>query len=671
MLRFAICGVLLCNTVIGQKVATPAAEKETDPVIATIGKGTLTVSDFERLYTKSANAQVKKDSKSIPEDDRRQFLDMLINYRVKLAEAYRRHLDTDPEIINELNQYKKNISTSYYLNQQLVEPNVKLLYERKKLDVRGAHIFISRKSTASPEDTMKAYQRAREVLAQALAGVPFDSLALKYSEDGSTKYTGGDAGVFSVGYVHPSLEDEYYTLNVGEISKNVIISSAGYHIVKLLGRFPAINTRQVSHIMVRYSPSDTPEDSLKKYQRITLLRDSLVRGADFGALAQLVSEDVGSASKLGDIGFIPRRQSIPAFDEFIYTAKIGDISPVLRSRSGYHILKITAEQPMGSFDELKEGLRGTYKQLRYSNDLRKLIEKLKQELQGETNSKTLDVFIQKLDTSKTVGSASWDSLFTKTDRALVLYTYAGTSVVLDSLITYLCATQEYKNVPLKPGPMKSAIEKLFGDYILEYAAQNTKNESPDFADIMKEYREGLMIYKLEQKNVWDKVTINDKALRAYHKRNKSNYRWGDRVDFSEIYVPSDSLAKVLIDSIHAGVEFDSLAARHTKRAGMRPKLGRWGMKETKDDPLAKAAYDLEPGVVSKEPVKNRSGYSILLVHSKEPAREKTFEEASSEVTVQYQDQQTKKLSASWIESLKKKTQIKVYDKVFADYCSKK
>jgi peptidyl-prolyl cis-trans isomerase SurA len=410
---------------------------------------------------------------------------------------------------------------------------------------------------------------------------------------------------------------------------------------------------------------------VKKYEHITLLRDSVLKGADFGALAQMASEDPGSASRQGDIGFIRRRESIPSFDEYIYSAKIGDVSPVLRTRAGYHILKITGEQPFGSFDDLKEGLRGTYKQLHYSDDLRKLIDKLEQDLKAEINRKTMDVFIQKLDTSKTVGSAPWDSLLANTDRSLVLYTYAGKSVELDSLVTFLRSGSEYKNTPLKPGPMKAATEKLLGDYVLEYTAQNMENEAPDFSDIMKEYREGLMIYKLEQNNVWEKVSINDKALRAYYKKNKSRYTWGDRVDFSEIFVPSDSLAKVLIDSIHAGIEFDSIAARHTKRVGMKQKLGRWGMKETKDDPLAQAAYTMEPGMVSKAPVKGRSGYSILLVHTKEPARGKTFEEASSEVTVQYQDQKTKSIEAAWVASLKKKTPIKVYDKVFAEYCSKK
>jgi peptidyl-prolyl cis-trans isomerase SurA len=663
--------ILLCNTAIGQKVAPLAPEKGSDPVIATIGKGTITVSDFERLYTKSANAQVKKDGKNVPENDRRQFLDMLVNYRVKLAEAYRKHLDTDPEIISELNQYKKNISTSYYINRQLVEPNLKLLFERKKIEIRGAHIFIARKNNSSPEDTLKAYQKALDVLAQAQAGIPFDSLAAKYSDDASTKFLGGDAGVFSIGYVHPSLEDEYYTLKIGEISKNVIISSAGYHIVKLLDRFPTVNVRQVSHIMVRYSPTDTPEDSVKKYQRITLLRDSVLKGADFGALAQMASEDPGSGSRQGDIGFIRRRQSIPSFDEFIYSAKIGDVSPVLRTRSGYHILKIIGEQPMGTFDDLKEGLRGTYKQFRYGDDLRKLIDKLKQDLKADINRRTMDVFIQKLDTSKTVGSVSWDSLFTNTDRLLVLYTYAGKSVELDSLMTFLRSGSEYKNTPLTPGNMNAAAEKLLGNYVLEYTSLNMESEAQDFTDIMKEYREGLMIYKIEQNNVWEKISINDKALRAYYKKNKSKYTWGNRVDFSEIYVPSDSLAKVLIDSINSGIEFDSIAARHTKRAGMKQKLGRWGMKETKDDQLAQAAFTMEPGKVSKEPVKSRSGYSILLVHAKESARGKTFEEASSEVTVQYQDQQTKSIEVAWIASLKKKTPIKIYDKVFEEYCSKK
>ena len=671
VLRCVTCLIFLYNILIGQKVAAQIGKSDSDPVVAAIGKEKITVSDFERLYTKSATVQVKKNSPKPPADDRRQFLDMLVNYRVKLAEAYRKHLDTDPEITTELNQYKKNISTSYYINHWLVEPNLKVLYERKKVEIHGAHIFFARKKNSPPEDTLRAYQKALDVLAQAQAGVPFDSLAMKYSDDASTKFLGGDAGIFSLGYVHPSLEDEFYTMNIGEISKKVIISNAGYHIVKLIDRFPTVNVRRLSHILVRYSPKDTSEDSVKSYQHITLLRDSILKGADFGALAQAVSEDPGSAPKQGDIGFIPRHQSIPAFDEFIYSAKIGDVSPVLRTRAGFHILRITGEQPLGSFDDSKEGLRGIYKKSRYNDDLQKHIDSLAQVFHAEINPRTMEIFIQKLDTSRTAGSAPWDSLFTSTDRSLILYTYAGKSVELDSLITVLGSRPEYKNAPLKPGPMTAVAEKLLRDYVLEYKAQDIETMAPDFADIMKEYREGLMIYKLEQKNVWEKVTIDEKALRAYFKKNKSSYKWGDRVDFSEIFVPSDSLAKVLIDSIQTGIEFDSIAVRHTRRPGMKQKLGRVGMKETKDDPIARAAFTMEPGMVSKEPLKGKGGYSILLVHAKEPARNKTYEEASSEVTVQYQDQRTKSIETTWVASLKKKTAVKIYEKVFAQYCLKK
>jgi peptidyl-prolyl cis-trans isomerase SurA len=270
-----------------------------------------------------------------------------------------------------------------------------------------------------------------------------------------------------------------------------------------------------------------------------------------------------------------------------------------------------------------------------------------------------------------VGSAPWDSLLTTADRSLILYTCAGESIVLDSLITVLRSGSEYKNTPLKPGPMKAAAEKLLGDRVLEYKAQKVENGYPNFADIMKEYREGLMIFKLDQENVWEKVKVDDKVLRSYYKKNKTKYRWGNRVDFSEIFCTSDSLARVVLDSIRAGVEFDSIAAHHPKRFGLKQKLGRWGMTETKSDPLAQVAYTMEPGKVSTKPVKGSPGYSILLVHAKEPSRVKTFDEASSEVTVQYQDFITKKIDAAWIASLKKINSVKIYDKVFAEYCLKK
>lgn len=87
--------------------------------------------------------------------------------------------------------------------------------------------------------------------------------------------------------------------------------------------------------------------------------------------------------------------------------------------------------------------------------------------------------------------------------------------------------------------------------------------------------------------------------------------------------------------------------------------------------LAQKAFAMEVGAVSQQPVKDQFGFAIIKVHAKNPAREKTFEEASSEVTAQYQEFMTKKIDAAWVEALKKKTQVKVYEKVFTEKYSKK
>ncbi len=666
-----LLGFLLCNTTSAQKIASQKQKKVADPVLATIGKEKLTLSEFERLYAKSANAQPRRKNDSTLVNDRRQFLDMVVKYRLKLAEAYRQQFDIDPEINNELSQYRKNIATSYYLDHQLIEPNAKMLYERKKVEIHAGHIFIAKKKNSTPEDTLKAYQKALHVLEQAHAGVSFDSLAMKYSEDPTSKFKGGDLGLFSTGIMLASIEDECFRLNDGEISKNLVRTSYGYHIIKVFGRTPAVNERQTSHILIRLSPKDTPQDTLKKYQRIMALRDSVIRGADFGFLAQQNSEDPRTAGMYGDMGFLSRQQTIPLFDEFIFSSKIGNLSPVLRSRAGYHIVKIMRDRPLGSYDELREELRNTYKLTRYTADLHQLINRINKDINAEIDETTLAVFLQRLDTSKTTTSGNWDSLLTSTDRSLILYRYADRQIELDSLISFLKSGTEFKDVALKPISMRTAANRLLEIYTLDYTTRNLENESSEFAGIMKEYREGLMIYKLDQENVWQKVVIDDSALQAYYKGHTSEYRFGDRVDFSEVTVSSDSLAKVLLDSIKAGVEFDSIVVRNTIRPGMKKQLGRWGMTETKMSVLAQKAFAMEVGAVSQQPVKDQFGFAIIKVHAKNPAREKTFEEASSEVTAQYQEFMTKKIDAAWVEALKKKTQVKVYEKVFTEKYSKK
>ncbi len=667
----AVSSALMFLSIIAIAQETAPVQRSSDPVIATIGKQKITASDFDRFYRKNADVTPKKGGTVDSAGARREFLDMLIKYRLKLAEAYRLHYDTDPEIASELKQYERNISASYYLDHKLVEPGIKLLYDRRQVELHAAHVYvmISRRRQFPAGDTLKPYQEAMDVIAQANAGVPFDSLVEKYSDDPSTKVRNGDLGYFTMGGMLPAIEDECYSLKVGEVSQHPIRSVAGYHIIKLLGRGPAHPDRLLSHIMIGISASDTPADTLKKYRRMEAILDSIKHGTPFADLAKRNSEDTQTAAEGGAIGVIGRNQ-IRMFDDLIFSLKVGEPSSIVRSPAGYHILMVTGERPFGTLEERREELRNMYRRMRYDADYRTLIDELKADDHLRYNDSTIAMLQSRLDTTKTTSSVNWDSTLTKADRAQVLYTYDGGSVTVDSLVSFLKQGSEFRNTPFKPESVTKMVLRLAEINVLEYATRDLEKESPEFAGIMKEYREGLMIYKLDQENVWQKVKVKDAALRTYYKKHRNEYKWGDRVEFAEIAAKTDSAARCMLDSLKAGVDFDSLAARHTTRMGMAAKHGHWGMTDVPRSLLSQVAFTMAVDSVSG-PIKTDVGYSIIRTLKKDPARIKTYNEALSEVTAKYQDEMTKQIDAAFVKKLRSKFPVTVDEKAFAETVAKK
>jgi len=179
---------------------------------------------------------------------------------------------------------------------------------------------------------------------------------------------------------------------------------------------------------------------------------------------------------------------------------------------------------------------------------------------------------------------------------------------------------------------------------------------------MKDYEEGVLLYKIEQAEVWNKLAVTDSALHAYFDKNRDTFRFPDRVDISEIYVTSDSAAKAIYQRLKAGENFDTLAAHYSVRSDEKVKRGHWGLLAEAENELAAKGFKMEVGAIS-EPFPYQGGYSIIKVNAKEKARPKTFEEAGPELSNKFQDYESKRLEREWIESLKKKFPVEVHESV--------
>ncbi|CUS99966.1 peptidylprolyl isomerase [Candidatus Kryptobacter tengchongensis] len=450
-------------------------------------------------------------------------------------------------------------------------------------------------------------------------------------------------------------------MKIGERTQEPVRTKFGYHIIEVLDRKPRVEMVRISHLGKKVDRKATPEDTLKLYNEMKAVLDSLRQGYDFGELAKRHSDDKFSNERNGDAGYYGRGQAYREIDEFIFNAKVGDISDIIRTRWGYHIVKVTEIVPVKPFDEMVDELNRLYQSYRLEYDFKKYVEKLKKEYNFKLNQQTLDIFISKADTSKTTSHSNWDSVYTKEDREKVLFEYANQKITLDSAIKIIKRSTEFSGRKLDRSGINGMIDRLGEMKLTEYRARNVEKVYPEFKNELKEFVDGILLYHIEQKMVWDRVDLSEGKLKEFYEKNKENYRFPDRVRFSEIWVKSESLAKDIYSQLGKGVPFDSLVVKYTERAGMKEKKGDWGLVDASENEIAWKAWNMKVNEISG-PVKFQGGYSIIKVTGKEPSRIKTFEEAFSEVASAVQEQELKRLEKEWVESLKKKYKVVINEK---------
>ena len=338
-----LTAVLIALTISG------CSPKASEAVVASVGKQDITLPDYERMFVKSNGSREAGEKASM--EEREKFLDLMIKYRLKLADAYRVGMEKRPEVVGELQQYKGNLAESFLTDREVVQPGVKDFYARRSEEIRASHILLELSPTASPADSAEAYARAYEVIAKAKSGTDFSTLATQLSKDPSANRNGGDLYYFTAGQMVPAFENAAYAMKVGEISSVPVRTQYGLHIIKVTDRHPAPGEVRSGHIMIRFpSQNPSPEDTAAAYAKSRALRDSLMSGADFAGLATRNSEDPGSAPKGGDLGWFTRRRWILPFDEVAMAMKPGETSNIVRTVYGYHrqahtVMPTTARRP--------------------------------------------------------------------------------------------------------------------------------------------------------------------------------------------------------------------------------------------------------------------------------------------------------------------------------------
>ncbi len=568
--------------------------KEHDAIVATVAGQPITLSQYENQYLK--NAPARDSARALSQADREHFLDLMIDYRLKLMDAKQNKLEDKPAIRNEIRQYQGNLTKSYVTDREIIQPALHKLYERKLIEVRARHILLKLAPKPTVDDSITAYKKANEIVDSLKRGAGFDVLAKEYSIDPSAKQNGGDLYYFTGGMMVAPFEDAVFSMQPGEI--RLVRTNFGLHIVQLVDRRPTPGEIHCAHIMIRFpSMRPTPDDTAKALEKAIAVLDSVKKGVDFAALAKRNSGDGGSAPNGGDLGWFGRRRWVQEFDEVAFKLKPGEISGIVRTAYGYHIIKCLGQRPIKSFDEMKAELSQAYQQSRGPGDYENEYARVKQSVGLIRNDEPVKQFLATCDSTKTTRSENWDSTLTADLARQVIFRAKGESMTLDSVISTLKTRTDYPAAMLRYATFLTPLNSVEDEFVWRAAADSFATIYPDYAALLSDYRDGVLLYQMEQDNVWNKIMINDSLLHIYYDQHRENYRWPDRLDITEAKAASEANAKKVYEMVQAGNTLEQIASADSVRLARPTK---WAVEFTGNSKALTSAIKKTLNVIGKE-----------------------------------------------------------------------
>ncbi len=603
----------------------------------------ITMSEFEKAYAKNAGNREKAINDSF--EDYKNFADLYINFKMKLRDAKVRGYHQDEALKEELNEYKRKVGASYILEKELVEPALKNLYELRKTEIRASHLMVR----STPERDIEQSRAFANALLDSIKNgqATFEELVERHSDDQFSKPKGGDIFYFTAAQLPIEFEEAAYKTNKGEIYPEVVQTNFGLHLIKVTDRKPRIPKIRASHILASYANESGEVDSSAAYEKIKHIKTLLDNGEDFVKVAREHSDDTGTKEVGGDLGFFERRMMVQEFDEAAFNLKPGEISGIVQTGFGYHIIKLTELPPSSSYEEEKENLRNLYKRLRYPTDHQNLISKLREKYNYQINQRTVERIIGYADSLK-IG-AEFPAMEQIGDETV--FSYANHNIDFRTFYDKLKSDATNVGKLFTSELITNAANKLSEELLLEEEAMTLDLKNPDFAELMEDYRNGIYIFKLQEEEVWNKVRLDSLRLVQFYEQNKEKYTFPDRVTYTELFVRIKDNADKYYNEILAGANFDSLVVNFTERSGMKEKEGKYELQAVGSTEFSKAVSELKPGEFS-QPIANSGGYSILRLDVKEPSRLKTFEEARAEVSGAFQEAESKRLEQEYIQRLR-------------------
>ena len=496
-------------------------QADADKILMTIHDRQITLDEFERIYKKN-NSSTALEQQTVEE-----YLDLFINFKLKVIEAEELGMDTTQRFIKEFNGYKQQLAKPYLSDTEEVDALVQEAFERAQKEINASHILIRTNAEAPPEDTLRAFKKAIEIRDRILAGEDFGTVAKATSDDPSAKTNAGVLGWFTVFRMVYPFENGAYQTEKGKLSWPVR-TRFGYHLIKVNDIRPARGNVRVSHIMIMTPEGMNDELRTDAKKRIHMLYDSIQSGMDFAEIARKYSEDGGSAARGGELPWFGTGRMVAPFEDASFAlANIEDISEPIQTSFGWHIIKLLEQKKFDDFETVQADLRANVtKSDRNAYSKKALVERIKRNNNFTENRESLYPFYTIVDTS--IFYRNWD-VSKAAGLNEVLFTIGDRSVTQQDFASYLAEKQAAtkKNIQVL---VDNHYEKFIEVEVLQYEEDQLPGKYPEFKHLIQEYHDGILLFDLTDQMVWSKAVEDSIGMEAYYADNRSNYMWEKRLD---------------------------------------------------------------------------------------------------------------------------------------------
>ena len=599
-------------------------------------------SEFEQIYWKN------KKEKIATKEDLDEYIELFINFKLKVISAEELGLDTTKKFIDELSGYRNQLEKPYLTDTLITESLINEAYYRTINEINASHIMVKLGPNPNPSDTLKAYNKISSFLESINSGkLSFEKIAEESSEDPYAKTNAGNLGYFNAFKMIYSFENAAYKTPIGDVSKP-IRTRYGYHLVRPNSTRKAMGKVKTSHIMITTNQK-LPNNNKITSEKINTIYNDLNNGTlSFEELANKFSEDRKSAKNGGEIGWISSGGNVyPEFEKTVFSlTKNGDFSKPFKTPNGWHIVKRLDYEPIGDLKSLSYELKNKIeKDMRGQKTKSSFIKKLKVDY-----ADLIEELITLNELKKILNNENFDFKNMPLNKEIkginnVILSIENRSYLIYDFLEYLLNLKKLDKNLIINNTLTNLYEKFVNQKLIAFEKTQLEKKYPEFKALMKEYRDGILLFEISDQMIWTKAIKDTSGLKEFYISNTDTWKWPNRIK-ATIYTSESkkTISKAVSLKKKKGINNDSLIKIINKENILSLS---YESKIIEDFSKYNTSFEeLKKGF--NKLINDNDKWTTIYVEEKLPMANKKLKECEGLVVSAYQNY----LEKAWIENLK-------------------